>query len=98
THTHTHTHTHAHTHKHTQTHTHTPLQISPWTCICTQTDTFEAFSTIQHIFSNGHIPQKVLREMDSKTGGEMSLNTHPTRCVIFQRREDGGLWGPTADW
>ncbi len=53
-----------------------------------------AFSKI-HDF-NVHIPQKVLHEMDDKTINVvrkwLCLNTHSTRCFIFQKRQVGGAW------
>ncbi len=59
-----------------------------------------AFSKIQHIFANVHVPQKVLREMDNKTVNVvrkwLCLNTHSTRCFIFQKRQVGGLGVPNC--
>ncbi len=61
-----------------------------------------AFSKIQHLFANVHIPQKVLREMDDKTVNVvrkwLCLNTHSTRCFIFQKRQVGGLGVPNCMW
>ncbi len=56
-----------------------------------------ACSKIQHLFANVHIPQKVLCELDNKTVNVvrkwLCLNTHSTRCFIFQKREDrGAAW------
>ncbi len=59
-----------------------------------------AFSKIQHLFANVHIPQKVLREMDDKTVNVvrkwLCLNTHSTRCLSSRNDRSGGLEFQTA--
>ena len=61
-----------------------------------------AFSKIQHLFANVHIPQKVLCEMDNKTVNTvrkwLCLNTHSARCFIFQKKQDRGLGAPNCMW
>ncbi len=57
---------------------------------------------VQHLFSNVHIQQKVLSEMDNKTVSLVQkwfgLNTHSTRDVIFHPQREGGLGVPNVIW
>ncbi len=61
-----------------------------------------ALSKVQHLFSNVHIQQKVLSEMDNKTVSSVrkwfGLNTHSTRDVIFHPQWEGGLGVPNVTW
>ncbi len=61
-----------------------------------------ALSKVQHLFSNVHIQQKVLSEMDNKTVSLVrkwfGLNTHSTRDVIFHPQWEGGLGVPIVTW
>ncbi len=54
-----------------------------------------ALSKVQHLFSNVHIQQKVLSEIDNKTVSLVrkwiGLNTHSTRDVIFHPQWEGGF-------
>ncbi len=59
-------------------------------------------SKVQHLFSNVHIQQQVLSEMDNKTVSLVrkwfGLNTHSTRDVIFHVQWEGGLGVPNVTW
>lgn len=48
---------------------------------------------VQHLFSNAHIQQKVLSEMNNKTVSLVrkwfGLNTHSTRDIIFHPQWEG---------
>ncbi len=61
-----------------------------------------ALYKVQHLFSNVHIKQKVLSEMDNKTVSLVrkwfGLNTHSTRDVIFHPQWEGGLGVPNVTW
>lgn len=54
-----------------------------------------AFSKIQHLFANVHIPQKVLRKMDNKTVNVVRkwfVSTHILQDVLSSRKDrTGGL-------
>ncbi len=61
-----------------------------------------ALSKVQHLFSNVHIQQKVLSEMDNKTVSLVrkwfGLNTYSTRDVIFHPQWEKGLGVPNVIW
>ncbi len=61
-----------------------------------------ALSKVQHLFSNIHIQQKVLSEMNNKIVSLVrkwfGLNTHSTRYIIFHPQWEGGLGVPNLIW
>ena len=61
-----------------------------------------ALSKVQHLFSNVHIQQKVLCEMNDKTVSLVrkwfGLNSHSTRDIIFHPQWEGGLGVPNVEW
>ena len=61
-----------------------------------------ALSRIQHLFSNVHLTCKTLRELNNKVVSLvrkwLGLNTHATRDIIFQPKQEGGLGAPNVEW
>ena len=59
-------------------------------------------NTILAEFSNTHIQQKVLNEMNNKIVSLVrkwfGLNTHSTRDIIFHPQWEGGLGVPNIEW
>ena len=61
-----------------------------------------ALYKVQHFFSNVHLQQNVLSEMNNKTVSLVrkwfALNTHSTRDIIFHPQQEGGLGVPNVSW
>ena len=61
-----------------------------------------ALSKIHHLFSNIHIPKKVLYDINNKTVQRVrewfGLSTHTTRDLIFHSKREGGLGVPDIEW
>jgi hypothetical protein len=61
-----------------------------------------ALSRIQHLFSNVHLACKTLRELNNQVVSVVrkwfGLNTHTTRDIIFQPKQEGGLGVPNVEW
>ena len=59
-------------------------------------------SKVQHLFSNIHIPRKVLCAMNDKlvslVRSWLGLNSHSTRNIIFHPQWEGGLGVPNVEW
>ena len=61
-----------------------------------------ALAKIHHLFSNVHIPKKVLYELNNKTVQRVrewfGMSTHTTRDFIFHSKREGGLGITDIEW
>ena len=61
-----------------------------------------ALSKVQHLFSNVHIQQKVLSEMNDKTVSLVrkwsGLNSHCSHDINFHPQWEAGLGVPNVKW
>ncbi len=61
-----------------------------------------ALSSIHHLFSNVHLMCKTLSELNNKVvclvRKWFGLNTHSTRDIIVQSKQDSGFGVPTVEW